>query len=35
MGSTIVDVDIKLKLKISRIEYLESENSYNCKKINL
>ena len=31
MGTTITDIDIELKMKISRIEYLESKNSYNCK----
>ena len=28
MGTTIVDIDIELKMKISRIKYLECENSY-------
>ena len=28
MGTTITDMDIELKKKISRIEYLESKNSY-------
>ena len=27
MGSTITDLDIELKIRISRIRYLESENS--------
>ena len=27
MGTTIVDIDIELKLKISRIEYLESKTN--------
>ena len=31
MGTTITDMDVELKLKISRMEYLESKNSYNCK----
>ena len=30
MGTTITDLDIELKMKISRIEYLENKNSYNC-----
>ena len=30
MGRTITDLDIELKMKISRIKYLESKNSYNC-----
>ena len=30
MGTTITDIDKELKMKISRIEYLESKNSYNC-----
>ena len=29
MGITITDLDIELKLKISRINYLETKNSYN------
>ena len=28
MGTTITDMDIELQKKISRIEYLESKNSY-------
>ena len=31
MGTTITDLDIELKMKISRINYLESKNLYNCK----
>ena len=31
MGTTIVDIDIEFKMKISRTDYLESKNSYNCK----
>ena len=31
MGATITDLDIELKLKISRIEYSENKNSYNNK----
>ena len=31
MGTTITDLDIELKMKISRIKYLESKNLYNCK----
>ena len=31
MTTTIVDIDIELKMKISRIEHLESKNSCNCK----
>ena len=27
----IFDLDIELKMKISRIKYLENKNSYNCK----
>ena len=30
MGMTITDLDIELKMKISRIEYLENKNLYNC-----
>ena len=30
MGTTITDLDIESKMKISRIKYLE-KNSYNCK----
>ena len=30
MGTTVTDLDIELKLKISRIKYLESKNSHNC-----
>ena len=33
MGTTITDMDIELKMKISRIEYLENEISYNYKYI--
>ena len=29
MGTTIVDLDIDFKMKISRVKYLESKNSYN------
>ena len=29
IGGTITDLDKKLKMKISRIKYLESKNSYN------
>ena len=29
MGITITDLDLELKLKISRINYLETKNSYN------
>ena len=29
MGKTITDLDIELKLKKSRINYLETKNSYN------
>ena len=29
MGTTIVDLDIDFKMKISRIKYLESKNSNN------
>ena len=29
MGTTITDLDIELKMKISRIEYLEIQNIYN------
>ena len=28
MGSTITDIDIELKMKISRIEYLESKKKH-------
>ena len=31
MGTTIADLDIELKMKFSRIGYLESKNSYNFK----
>ena len=31
MVTTITDLDIELKMKISRIEYLENKTSYNCK----
>ena len=31
MGATTVDIDVWLKMKISRIKYLESKNSFNCK----
>ena len=30
MGITIVDIDIELKMKSSRIEYLESRFLYFC-----
>ena len=30
-GTTIIDLDIELKMKFSRKEYLENKNSYNCK----
>ena len=30
MGTTITDLDIELKIKISRIKYLENKNSNNC-----
>ena len=30
MGTTITDLNIELKMKIIRMEYLESKNSYNC-----
>ena len=30
LGSTITDLDIELKMKSSRIEYLENKNSYTC-----
>ena len=29
MGTTIRDIHIELKMKISRIKYLENKNSYN------
>ena len=29
MATTLADLDIKLKMKISRIKYLEIKNSYN------
>ena len=29
MGTTIFDLDIELKMKIGRMKYLESKNSYN------
>ena len=35
MSLMIRDLDMELKLKISRIEYLENRNSYNCKYIPL
>ena len=35
MSAMIRDLDMELKLKISRIEYLENRNSYNCKYIPL
>ena len=35
MSLVIRDLDIELRLKISRIEYLENRNSYNCKYIPL
>ena len=28
MGTTITNLDIELKMKISRMKYLESKNSY-------
>ena len=31
MAASITDLDIELKMKFSRIKYLESKNSYNCK----
>ena len=31
MGTTVTDLDIELKMKIRRIEYLEIKTSYNCK----
>ena len=31
MSKILTDLDIELKMKISRIEDLESKNSYNCK----
>ena len=30
MGTTIVDLDIELKIKISAIKHLENKKSYNC-----
>ena len=30
-GTTIIDLDIELKMTFSRIEYLENKNSYICK----
>ena len=30
MATVIIDFDMELKLKISRIKYLESKNSHNC-----
>ena len=30
MATTITDLDIELKMKISRKKYLESKNLYNC-----
>ena len=35
MSALIRDLDMELKLKISRLEYLENRNSYNCKYIPL
>ena len=35
MSLVIRDLDMELRLKISRIEYLENRNSYNCKYIPL
>ena len=32
MGTTIANLDIDLKMKISRIEALKNKNSYICKK---
>ena len=31
MSIMISDLDMELKMKISRIEYLENKNSYKCK----
>ena len=31
MSIIISDLDMELKMKISRIEYLENKNSYKCK----
>ena len=31
MGTTITDIDIESKIKISRIKFLESKNSRDCK----
>ena len=31
MSVMIRDLDMQLKMKISRIKYLENKNSYNCK----
>ena len=31
MGTTIVEIDIEIKNKISRKKHWESKNSYNCK----
>ena len=31
MGTTITDLDIEMKTKISRNKYLGSKNLYNCK----
>ena len=28
MGTTIVDLDIELKMKLSRIQYLENKKTY-------
>ena len=33
MGTTITDLDIELKMKVSRIDYLESKNSYSSIKM--
>ena len=33
IGTTITDLDIELKTKLSRIEYFESKNSYSSIKI--
>ena len=35
MGTTLTYLDIELKMKSSRLKYLESKNSYNCKKIQI
>ena len=33
MGSTITDLDIELKMKVGRIEYLESKKTFQSKQI--